>query len=59
MKRVLRWMRQLIRREKAATPVIKAATPVIRSGLLYDPAFVRQSFRPGDRVNPIATTIEE
>lgn len=52
MKRVLRWMRQLIRREKAATPVI-------RSGLLYDPAFVRQSFRPGDRVNPIAATIEE
>lgn len=52
MKRVLRWFRQLIRRDKAVLPVS-------RSGLMYDPAFVRQSFRPGDRVNPLAATIEE
>ena len=52
MKRVLRWFRQLIRREKAWTPPE-------RTGLMYDPAFVRQSFRTGDRVDPIAATVEE
>lgn len=34
-------------------------TPVRRSGLMFDPAFVEQSFRPGERVDPLATTIEE
>lgn len=50
MKRVLRWFRQLIRRERAAAA---------RTGQMYDPAFVRASFRPGERVDPLAASIEE
>jgi hypothetical protein len=52
MKRVMRWFRQLIRRERAWTPIQS-------SGLLYDSAFARQSFRPGERVDPLAATVEE
>jgi hypothetical protein len=52
VKRWLRWFRQLIRREQAWLPAT-------RSGLMYDPAFARQSFRPGERVDPLAASIEE
>jgi hypothetical protein len=52
MKRVLRWIRQLLRREAPYTPLR-------RTGLMYDPEFVRQSFRTGERVDPIAATVEE
>ena len=52
MKRVLRWFRQLIRREQAWTPVR-------RTGLMFDPAFIQQSFRTGERVDPLAASLEE
>ena len=52
MKRVLRWVRQLIRREAGYVPLR-------RSGLMYDPEFVRGSFRPGERVDPLTASIEE
>jgi hypothetical protein len=49
---MLRWLRQLFRQEADRTPVR-------RSGQMYDPEFVRASFRPGERVNPLAATVEE
>lgn len=52
MKRVLRWFRQLVRRERPYAPVRV-------SGLIFDAEFARASFRPGERVNPLAATIEE
>ena len=52
MKRLLRWVRQLFRREADWMPVR-------RSGQMYDPDFIRASFRSGERVNPLAATIEE
>lgn len=51
-KRVLRWFRQFRRREAAYAPIA-------RSGLLYDPAFVAGSFRPGERVDPLSASLEE
>lgn len=52
MKRVLRWFRQLVRRE---APYV----PVRRTGQMYDPGFVRASFRTGERVDPLAASVEE
>ena len=52
MKRVLRWFRQLIRREASYVPVR-------RTGQIYDPDFARASFRPGERVDPFAASMEE
>lgn len=51
-RRFLRWIRQFIRRETAWTPIR-------RSGLMYDPEFVSASFRSGERVDPLAATVEE
>ena len=51
-RRLRRWIRQLIRREKAWTPVSN-------SHLVYDPAFVAASMRPGQRFDPLSATIEE
>jgi hypothetical protein len=51
-RRVRRWFRQFRRREAAYAPIT-------RSGLMYDPAFVAGSFRPGERVDPLSTSLEE
>lgn len=51
-RRFLRRLRSLIKRDRAYVPVVNR-------GLVYDPDFVRGSFRPGERVNPFAATIEE
>lgn len=51
-RRVKRLFRRLFRMDRALQPEAPRH-------LFYDPVFVAGSFRPGERVDPFAATIEE
>jgi hypothetical protein len=52
MRRFVRWLLSIVRKEPAYQPV-KHRKP------LYDPAFVMESFRPGETFDPLSATLKE